>query len=70
VHFKDFGASSLDISVAYWYGNPDNVEFMDFSHWVNLEILRKFSAEGIQMAFPTRTVHLLGDRRGSLAKSA
>lgn len=60
VHFKEFGNSSLDITAIYWYGRSDYWEFMDFSQRVNLEILRRFAAEGIHLAFPTRTVHLAG----------
>ncbi len=33
---------------------------MDIQQAVNLEIFRLFEAEGIEFAYPTRTLHLVG----------
>jgi MscS family membrane protein len=32
-------------------------------HWVNLQIMERFNAEGIDFAFPTQTVHLANDEK-------
>lgn len=66
VVFKDFGSSSLDIMVLYWFCSADYWAFMDFNERVNLEILRRFKEEGIDFAFPSQTVYLAGDDRRPL----
>jgi len=58
VFFTDFNDFSLGIKIIYWYGKPDWLAYMAFSHKVNMEILRRFNAEGLDFAFPTQTVHL------------
>ena len=62
VHFAEFNADNLGISVTYWYHPPEYWSYMAFSERVNLEILRRFGAAGIEFAFPTQTVFLAGDR--------
>lgn len=61
VAFSEFSASSMDFKCIYWYHPPDYWEYMRFSEWVNLEILTRFNAAGIEFAFPTQTIHLAGD---------
>lgn len=58
VFFTDFNDYSLGIKVIYWYGKNDWLGYMAFSHKVNMEILRRFNAEGLQFAFPTQTIHM------------
>jgi len=58
VYFNDFGASSLDIVVYYWFTPPDWWEYMQFNHEFNMELLERFNAEGIEFAFPTQTLHI------------
>jgi MscS family membrane protein len=60
VYFSDLKADSLNISAIYWYHPADYWAFMDFSEKLNLQILQRFAAEGIEFAFPTQTVHLAG----------
>lgn len=63
VRFLDFAAYSLDILVIFWVTEPDYLgKFLPTNEKVNLEILRRFDAEGIQIAFPTRTVHVVEDK--------
>ncbi len=57
-HFKGFGASSLDFEAVYWILTPDYNTFMDRQQAVNLGLLRGFENEGIEFAYPTRTVIL------------
>jgi MscS family membrane protein len=66
VYFNGFNDWSLNILVLAWYHPP---EYWDFQAWVQrtcLEISRQFSAEGIDFAFPTRTLHLANDAKRQL----
>ena len=66
VYFNGFNDWSLNIMVLIWYHPPN---YWDFQEWVQrtcLEITRRFSAEGIDFAFPTRTLHLANDAKRQL----
>jgi MscS family membrane protein len=66
VYFNGFNDWSLNILVLAWYHPP---EYWDFQEWVQrtcLQITRRFSAEGIDFAFPTRTLHLANDAKRQL----
>ncbi len=67
VYFSEFNDVSLNLVLIYWYAPPDYWMFMEFSHKVNMEILRRFNEEGIDFAFPTQTIHLAGDPKRELA---
>ncbi len=67
VYFSDFSASSLDFKCMYWYHPAAYWDYMNFSEWVNLEILRRFNEEGIEFAFPTQTIHLAKEGSGEVA---
>lgn len=60
-HFTDFNAESLNIAVTYWYCPPDWAAYLDFNHEFNTELLDRFNAEGIEFAFPTRTLYVKQD---------
>ena len=64
VYFSDFSSSSLDFKCMYWYHPAAYWDYMNFSEWVNLEILRRFNEEGIEFAFPTQTIHIAKDGSG------
>lgn len=57
-HFKSYGASSIDFEVVYYVLSPVYVAFMDAQKAINLEIFRRFEAEGIEFAYPTQTLYL------------
>lgn len=57
-HFLSWGDSSLNCEIVYWVLSPDFNVYADIHHSINLEILRRFNARGIQFAFPTRTLHV------------
>jgi MscS family membrane protein len=61
VFFSGFNDCSLNLIMLYWYHPPDYWAYMAFSERVNLEILTRFNAAGIEFAFPTSTVYLAGD---------
>jgi MscS family membrane protein len=58
VYFNGFNDWSLNIMVIAWY-HPAN--YWDMQEWLQrtcLEILRRFNDEGIDFAFPSRTIYL------------
>jgi len=56
VFFDEFNPDSLNILVSYWYHPPKRWKALQFDEQVNLEIMRRFAEEGIQLALPaTRT---------------
>jgi small-conductance mechanosensitive channel len=57
-HFKSFGESSLDFEVVYFVLSGDYDLYMDVQQAINLLIVRSFEHEGIDFAFPTRTLHV------------
>jgi len=61
VYFNGFNDWSLNIMVIAWY-HPAN--YWDMQDWLQrtcLEILRRFNDEGIDFAFPSRTLYLAND---------
>jgi MscS family membrane protein len=61
VFFTDFAATSLNINVTYWFAPPDWSAYLQFTHDFNMELLRRFNAEGIEFAFPTQTLYVKQD---------
>jgi small-conductance mechanosensitive channel len=57
-HFKGFGDCSLDFEVVYWMLDPDYNRYMDTQQAINLALLRRFIAEGIGFAYPSRSLYL------------
>lgn len=55
-HLKEFGDSALNYEAVYFVESNNYDEFMDIQQEINLKIMEKFEKEGIEMAFPTRTV--------------
>ncbi len=60
-HFSAYGDSSLDIEVVYYALTPEYTRYMDIQQSINLTLLRRFADEGIEFAFPTRTLHVDGE---------
>lgn len=57
-HFFKFGDSSLDFEVIYWVTSPDYTDYMDAQQTINLGLVRRFAAAGIDFAYPTRTLFI------------
>lgn len=55
-HFIEFGDSAYTYEVVYWMLNPDFALYRDTQQEINLELVRAFAREGIEFAYPTRTV--------------
>jgi MscS family membrane protein len=61
VYFNGFNDWSLNIMMIAWYHPANYWDMQEFQQRTCLEILRRFNAEGIDFAFPTKTVHLAND---------
>ena len=61
VFFNEFNTTSLNLIMIYWYHPADYWSYMAFTERVNLELLRRFNAAGIEFAFPTQTLLMAGD---------
>jgi len=57
-HFKGFGESSFDFEVVYYVLTPDYAVYMDVQQAINLAIYRFFQEQGIEFAYPTRTLFI------------
>lgn len=58
VNFTDFAAYSLDIFIYYFAKNKVWAEYLRVRQEVNLQIMRRIEELGLEIAFPTSTVHL------------
>jgi small-conductance mechanosensitive channel len=56
--FCAFGSSALEFEIAFFVNDPDGEVFMAYQEKVLFDILKKFSQEGVQFAFPTQTIHI------------
>lgn len=59
-HFKSFGDFSLNYETVYYVVVPDYAAYMDVQQAVNLDLVSAFGDTGIEFAFPTQTLHLVG----------
>jgi MscS family membrane protein len=67
ISFDKFERSSLNVLVVHWSSACDYKEYLAGLQQMNLELKRRFDAEGIRFAFPTQTIHLRQDSAGRLA---
>ena len=56
-HLSSFGESAIRIETVYYVLSPDYALMMDTQQAVYLEVLRRFAAEDVRFAFPSRTVY-------------
>ncbi|MEA2078701.1 MAG: mechanosensitive ion channel, partial [Pseudomonadota bacterium] len=66
VYFNDLNADSLNLLVVYWFHPPDHWLSLAFADRVNMQIMERFNAEGIDFAFPSQTMYLAGDSKRPL----
>ena len=57
-HFKAYGAYSLDFEFVYYVHTADYNRYMDVQQAINLGLYEEFEKEGIEFAYPTRTLFL------------
>jgi len=55
-HLVDYGASSLDFELVFYIEDSDYRVYMDTQQTILLEILKKFSEEKVDFAFPTQSL--------------
>jgi small-conductance mechanosensitive channel len=67
-HFKEFGNSALVFEVVYYVLDSDFNVYMNVQQAVNLAILETFAREGIEFAYPTRTVYHVHERQDQGAR--
>ena len=60
-HFKAHGDSALVFESVYYVLSPEYNVYMDIQQGINLELHRRFDEEGIDFAYPTRTVFVNAD---------
>ena len=60
-HFFEFADSSLNFEVVYYVETREYLVYMNIQQDINLKLHEEFGKQGIEMAFPTRTVHLVKD---------
>jgi MscS family membrane protein len=58
VSFNKFASSSLNIFVVHWWNSTDHRQYLAGMQELNLEVKRRFDAEGIEFAFPTQTLYM------------
>jgi MscS family membrane protein len=61
VFFNDLNADSLNIMVLYWYVPPKYWNYLKHAQWINMQIIERFKAEGIDFAIPAQRLHLADD---------
>lgn len=57
-HFKEFGDSALIFEVVYYVLEPDYNVYMDVQQAINFRIVEAFEEDGIEIAYPTRSVYV------------
>ena len=68
VKFKELAASSLDIEIMAWFQVPTWADFQQCRQEVLLGFMKVVEDAGTGFAFPTRTVHLVGEPTPQPAK--
>jgi len=58
VFFDKFNDCSLNIYMSYWVKPADYWVFKEVNQRVNIEMMKRFEAEGIEFAFPTQTLYV------------
>jgi MscS family membrane protein len=58
VYFSELNTDSLNLLVIYWYHPAEYWDYLQHATWINMQIMERFEAEGIDFAFPTQTLHL------------
>jgi MscS family membrane protein len=66
VYFSEFADCALTILAITWFQSNDYWDYLAWCEETNLEIMRRFEAEGIEFAFPTTTAYLAGDPKRPL----
>ena len=63
-HFKSYGEWALNLDVTHWCKYLDYEKYLTCIEEINFDIKRRFEGEGIELAYPTQTVHLVKKTAG------
>jgi small-conductance mechanosensitive channel len=69
-HFMLFAESGLRVETVYWVLDPDYNKYADIQHTINVELMRRLTAENIEFALPSRTVYVRSPEQGLAAVAA
>lgn len=61
IHFYEMKDWSLNIQAIVWFQTTDFFAKLDAQQSINLDILERFNAAGLDFAFPSQTAYLAGD---------
>jgi small-conductance mechanosensitive channel len=56
-HFSSYDDFALTFEIVYYVDTPNYRTYMDIQQSINLSLFERFEAEGIEFAYPTRTVY-------------
>ena len=56
-HVSNLGESAIRIETVYYVLDPDYMKYMNIQQAIYLEVLRRFTAENVKFAFPSRTIY-------------
>ena len=59
VHFTEFGDSNLNYEIVYFVDSNEYLDFANAQQNINFKIVEKFAEQGIEMAYPTQTIHVV-----------
>jgi small-conductance mechanosensitive channel len=59
-HFAKYAACSLDFEIVYYVKSPDYGRYMDAQQAINFRIHEAFESLGVQFAYPTQTLRIVG----------
>jgi MscS family membrane protein len=59
---SEFGESALNILIIYWIKESNVDKLLEIKNEINLSIKDRFEKSGVEMAFPTRTIHIINDK--------
>lgn len=69
VSLSNFGADGLEFTLGYWIGDPENGQLALRSS-INIAILNALRANGVEIPYPQRVVHVLGQEGGAANAAA
>ena len=58
VHLMNLGDSAIEFEAVYWIDSAEYITYADTHQAINLALLRTFAASNVQIAYPTRTLHV------------
>lgn len=70
IAFTQFADSSLNIQVTHWWKNTDYRAYLSEMQEINLAIKQRFDAEGLNFAFPSRTLYVKQDSEWRVGSQA